>query len=179
MLELQQLLHQLLQVGEKDRVTDFTSICDCELHQIEMDLRLPDRFSQSTFNEASFHVACLTSLVARKRLPSYAVDPINQIDALLQSFGARQKFGEEDPSVEGAGIIVPLVERVEPIIKAAVAHVMSTWHPLDEDDVLVLFLLGWFAELAEGVVGVVADWAVAFVLGNVGEVDVGACLDEG
>lgn len=92
---------------------------------------------------------------------------------MLQSFGAQRKFGEEDPSVEGAGIIVSLVQRVEPFVKAAVAQVMSTWHPLDEDDGGFPFFLGRFAELAEGVVGIVADGAVAFVLGYVGEVDVG------
>ena len=104
------------------------------------------------------------------------MNPIYQIDALLQSFGARQwlEFGEEDPSVVGAGIIVTRVQRVEPRVKAAVAQIMSARHPLGEDDVPFLSFLGRFAELAQGVVGVVADLAVAFVLGHVGEVDVGA-----
>lgn len=36
-----------------------------------------------------------------------------------------REFGEEDPPVKGAGVVVALGERIEPLIHAVVAHVVS------------------------------------------------------
>ena len=83
------------------------------------------------------------------------------------------EFGEEDPSVKGAGIVVTLLKRIQPPVHAAVAEKVSARQSLRDFHCTVFF------SIAQVVVWVGADWAVAFVLGDILNVDIWAGHDEG
>ena len=102
------------------------------------------------------------------------MEPIDDIEALPYSFGAEEvcEFGEEDSSVKGASVVVALRKGVQPLVKAVTAQVVPARQPLGD------FEFGAFCSIAQVVIWVGADWAVALVLGDVWNVNVGAAHDE-
>ncbi len=104
-----------------------------------------------------------------------SVEPIDEIDASLDPFRVQEvrELGEEDASVKGAGVVVALFERVQPLAEAVVAQVVSAWQPLSDFRFVVSY------SIAQMVVWVEADGAIALVFRKVWNVDVWAGHNEG
>ena len=165
--------------SERDRSIDLTCAV-AYLHQSvgsdSIDLQLLDSFSQSTLHEHRFHTLCLISLDAQRPTPSCFVEPIDEVEAFLQPSGVQKvwELGEEDSSVKGASIIVTPLKRVQPFVQAVVAEVVSAGQPLGDFQVAIAVPFS----IAQVVVRVGTDWAVAFILRKISDVDIWAGHDE-
>ena len=103
-------------------------------------------------------------------------EPVEEVDALLDPFGVEggREFGEEDPPVKGAGVVVARAEGFQPLVHAVVAQVVAAGECLREFHFAVLP-----SSVAQGVIGVGANGAVALIFGKVLSVDVRAGHEEG
>ena len=115
-------------------------------------------------------------VVDGRELPALCYgDPVEEVDALLDTFGVegRREFGEEDPPVKGAGVVAA-AERLHPLINAVVAQVVVAGESLREFRFAVVP-----SSFAHGVIGVGANGAIALIFGKVLSVDVRVGDEEG
>ena len=103
-------------------------------------------------------------------------EPVEELDALLDTFGVEEgrEFGEEDPPVKGAGVVVVRAEGLEPLVHAVVAQVVAARESPRDCHLAVLL-----SSLTQAMVGVGANGAVALIFGKVLSVDVRGGHEEG
>ena len=102
--------------------------------------------------------------------------PVDEVGELLDTFGVEggRKFGEEDPPVKGAGVVVARAEGFQPLVNAVAAQVVAAGESLREFHCAVVP-----SSFAKGVIGVGANGAIALIFGKVLSVGVLAGHEEG
>lgn len=139
---------QLSIVSEYDGRVDVTNM-DSVLHRPQsvgchaIEFQFLDRFFETTLHEQRFQGPCLISLGACWVTLSRFVEPIDEIGALLHSFCVQEvgEFGEEDPSVVGARIVIGLVERVKPLVETVVAQVVIAGESLCDFQLIIFYAI--------------------------------------
>ena len=88
---------------------------------------------------------------------------------MLDTFGTEggREFGEENPPIKGAGGVVAHAEGFQPLVHAVGAEVVAAGESLREFHLAVVP-----SSVAQGVIGIGANGAVALIYGKVLSVDV-------